>query len=314
MFCVILAVMSGWRTAAWLTLSLLMLHSAAAGANYFYDNAGRLTKVDYGEGGVVSYAYDAVGNLISRQVQPAATIAASSPVITSVTNAQSGSRTIAPNTWVAIYGTNLTPAGASRVWAAADFAAGVLPTQLDNIGVTVNGKSAFVYYISPTQVNILTPPDPMQGQVNVQLNNGGLASGSFSVQAQPVSLAFFVFDKGYVCAVHADGSLIGPTSLYPGKSTPAKSGEIVLLFANGLGVTNQPVTSASLAQSGNLPTLPVITIGGITAEVTFAGLISPGLYQLNVVMPSGSDNGDTSVTLTYRGLTTQAGLFLTVQK
>ena len=29
----------------------------------------------------------------------------------------------------------------------------------------VNGKSAFIYYISPTQINILTPPDALAGSV-----------------------------------------------------------------------------------------------------------------------------------------------------
>jgi uncharacterized protein (TIGR03437 family) len=49
------------------------------------------------------------------------------------------------------------------VWQGSDFTNGQMPTQLDGVSVTVNGKPAYVYYISPTQVNILTPPDPMPG-------------------------------------------------------------------------------------------------------------------------------------------------------
>jgi uncharacterized protein (TIGR03437 family) len=31
--------------------------------------------------------------------------------------------------------------------------------------------------------------------------------------------------------------------------------------------------------------MPVITIGGVAAKVTFAGLVSPGEFQFNVLVP-----------------------------
>lgn len=43
---------------------------------------------------------------------------------------------------------------------------------MDGVSVTVNNKPAFVYYISPSQVNILTPPDAIQGPVQVKVTNG----------------------------------------------------------------------------------------------------------------------------------------------
>jgi uncharacterized protein (TIGR03437 family) len=50
-----------------------------------------------------------------------------------------------------------------------------LPIPLDNVSVTVKGKNAYVYYISPTQINIFTPSDAMSGtvQVGVTKNGGG---------------------------------------------------------------------------------------------------------------------------------------------
>jgi uncharacterized protein (TIGR03437 family) len=190
-----------------------------------------------------------------------------------------------------------------------------LPTQLDGVGVTVNGKSAYVSYISPLQVNVLTPPDPMQGAVQVQLTNGGAASTSFTAQAQSTSPGFFVFNGGpYVVALHADYSFVGPTTLYPGQTTPAKPGEIILLYTDGFGSTSSAVTSGSLAQGGTLPTLPAVKIGGIVATVQYAGLISPGLYQFNVVVPSTAQNGDNTLTATSGGVGTQAGVLVTVQQ
>jgi uncharacterized protein (TIGR03437 family) len=85
--------------------------------------------------------------------------AQNSPVITLVANAEGGQVAIAPNTWVEVLGLNLAPSGDTRVWQAWDFVNGQVPAKLDGVSVTVNGKSAYLYYISPTQINVLTPPD-----------------------------------------------------------------------------------------------------------------------------------------------------------
>ena len=151
------------------------------------------------------------------------------PVVSSVANAEGGSPIIAPNTWVEIKGAGLALTGGSRIWQASDFANSQLPRALDNISVTVNGKAAYVYFISPAQVNILTPPDAMSGSVPVQVTVNGVSAG-FTAQAQAISPSFFVFNGGpYVTATHANGSLLGPASLYPGSTTPAKPGETVVL-------------------------------------------------------------------------------------
>jgi uncharacterized protein (TIGR03437 family) len=237
------------------------------------------------------------------------------PAISSVSNAEGGSSTIAPNTWVSIMGSNLAPAGDSRIWQASDFVNNQLPAQLDGVSVTVNGKAAYVYYISPSQVNILTPPDAMPGSVPVQVTVNGVASTAFTAQAQALSPSFFVFNSGpYVAAKHADGSLVGPATLYPGSSTPAKPGETAVLYANGFGATSTAVVSGSLVQSGTLSPLPVIKIGNTAATVQFAGLVSPGEFQFNVVVPSTTPNGDQAITATYNGSSTQAGTLLTVQQ
>jgi len=236
------------------------------------------------------------------------------PAITAVANAEGESPTIAPNTWVEIKGVNLAPAGDSRIWQGTDFVGGQMPTQLDHVSATLNGKSAYVYYISPTQINILTPPDALTGAVQVVVTNNGVATAAFTVQAQALSPSFFVFNGGpYVAAVHANGGLVGPATLYPGSTTAAMPGETVVLYANGFGPTSRPVVSGSILQSGALSPLPVIKIGGATATVQFAGLVAPGEFQFNVVVPSNAPDGDQAIAATYNGLTTQSGALLTVQ-
>lgn len=239
---------------------------------------------------------------------------ASAPVISKVANAEGEGPAIAPNTWVEIKGSNLSPSGDSRIWQGPDFVNGQLPTQLDGVSVAVNGKAAFVYYISPTQVNVLTPPDAISGLVQVTVTNNG-ASASAAAQAETISPSFFVFGDGiHVAAIHADGSLLGPASMsVPGYTfTPAKPGETISIYANGLGATSAPVVTGSLSQSGTLSPPPAVAIGGVSATVTFAGLVSPGLYQLNVVVPRNAPGGDEPVVAAYNGSSTQAGTLLTL--
>jgi uncharacterized protein (TIGR03437 family) len=236
------------------------------------------------------------------------------PVIGLVANAEGESAANAPNTWLEIKGLNLSKPGTGRIWQSSDFVGKQMPTQLDGVSVKVNGKAAYVYYISPTQVNVLTPPDTIAGPVQIVLTYNG-ASASYTAPAQSTSPSFFVFDTaGNVAATHADGSFLGPLTLYPGQTTPAKPSETIVLYANGFGPTSTPVVSGSITQSGTLTPPPTIKIGGVPATVTFAGLVLPGEYQFNVVVPLATPDGNHIVTATLNGITTQGNAMIAVQR
>jgi uncharacterized protein (TIGR03437 family) len=236
------------------------------------------------------------------------------PVIARVANAAGEMPMIAPNTWVEVDGLNLAPTGDARMWQTSDFTNNQLPKVLDGVSATVNGKAAYVYYISPAQVDILTPPDALQSSVQVQVTNNGAVAPAFATQAQALSPSLFVFGGGpYVAAQHANYSLLGPASLYPGSTTPAKPGETVLLYGNGFGPTSAQVVSGSIMQGGTLATMPQITMGGMTAMVQYAGLVAPGEFQFNVVVPNSLADGDQPVMVINGGSTTQPGTLITVQ-
>jgi uncharacterized protein (TIGR03437 family) len=257
----------------------------------------------------------AMANQTVTLPSPTCSLSAPAPAISLVANAEGEAPTIAPNTWVEIKGSNLAAPGDSRIWQGSDFVGNSMPTKLDNVSVTINGKPAFVYYISPLQINILTPPDALSGSVQVQVAYNGKSSAGFAVQTQPLAPSFFIFNGGpYVAATHANGAYIGPSTLYPGTTTPAAPGEIVAIYANGFGSTNVPVQSGSITQAGTLSPLPVIKIGGVTAAVQFAGLVAPGEFQFNVAIPSSLANGDQTVTATYNGVSTQPGTLITIHK
>jgi uncharacterized protein (TIGR03437 family) len=249
------------------------------------------------------------------------TTAASPPAINTngVLNAGSLAAAIAPGTWTSIFGSNLSPS--TRSWNNADFVGGNLPTSLDNVSVTIDGKAAVVSYISPTQINVLAPDDATTGLVLVQVKAPAGTSSTALVLQQTAAPAFFQLraaSTNYVAGTHADNSLLAGTALVqqglPG--TPAKPGETIVLYGTGFGATQPaisataPVTSAlSLANPQDLR----MRIGGVDATVVFGGLVSPGLYQFNVVVPNVPD-GDQTVVAELRGLATQSGLLLPVQR
>lgn len=222
---------------------------------------------------------------------------------------------LAPNTWMEIKGVSLAPQGNIRTWQHSDFVNDTMPVQLDGVSVTVNGKAAYVAYVSPIQVNILTPPGSVSGAVQVQLTNNGVTSNSFSLPSLPRSPVFFLLNGGpYVAALHPDGSLLGPATLYPGLTTPARPGETIAIYGTGFGTTDVPVIGGSITQSGTLSPLPLITVGGVSVLVSFAGLVAPGEFQFNVTLPATLADGDQQISAAYYGSATQANALITVKR
>jgi uncharacterized protein (TIGR03437 family) len=240
--------------------------------------------------------------------------AAPGPSISSggVMNGASFLSGIAPGSWITIQGTNLS--ATNRTWTNSDFVGNNLPTQLDGVRVTVDGLPAYVYFVSPTQLNVLSPADPSLGPVPIQVSNGSGTSNIVSANLGPLSPGLFTFNPmggRYAAAVHLDGAYLGPSDLFPGSSTPAKPGDTILLFGTGFGATSPPVTIGLTANSGPLSGQPTVRIGGVVATTLFGGIISPGLYQFNVIVPNLSD-GDQAVLVEVGGVSSQSNLFLSV--
>jgi uncharacterized protein (TIGR03437 family) len=247
------------------------------------------------------------------------------PTISYIITTSSGSTNISQNAWIEVHGTNLST-GVSETWSNASFANG-LPTNLGGTTATVDNLQAAIFYASPTQVNILAPLDSNTGLVPVVIatpNGSSTPTGVTEVQVAP---ALLVLDAaGHVAAEHATPPypLLGPASLdQPGYPfTPGVRGETVIIYATGFGqtsplFTNQIVNTGLNAGSPfplNLPTpLPTVTIGNLPATVSFAGLVSPGLYQLNVTIPASAPSGDLPIVAMYNGSSSQSTAVITVQ-
>jgi uncharacterized protein (TIGR03437 family) len=96
-------------------------------------------------------------------------------------------------------------------------------------------------------------------------------------------------------------------------ATAAHPGDVLEIFATGLGAST-PSVAPGLVFSGAYPTAapPSITIGGAAAELSYCGLVSAGLYQVNLTVPSSLATGTYPVVLTQNGVSSPSSALLKV--
>jgi uncharacterized protein (TIGR03437 family) len=247
-------------------------------------------------------------------------IRATQPVLQAFDN----SERMSAGTWIQIFGENLSET--TRQWRGDDFTQGRGPTALDGVRVNINGRPAFISYISPTQINAQAPDDDAVGPVNVEVINANGTSNAAVIQKtriSPAMLADARFASGgrsYVVAIYPDfnqtGTFVGPENLVAGaRFRPARPGETIIIYAVGCGPTNPP-SPAGQVPNASLPlALPFeFRIGGAAAPAQgalVAGFL--GLYQFNVTVPEVPD-GDARIELTVDGQATGQTLFIAVRR
>lgn len=248
--------------------------------------------------------------------------AAPLPVITStggIVNGASFLAGIASGSWMTIRGTNLSPT--TRIWTGTDFQGNQLPVSLDGVSVKVNNRDALVYYISPTQINALAPSDAATSPVSVTVTNWLGTSLAVQASYQQYAPGFFAFDPAnriYPAAVHPDGTFVGRVGLFGSAvaTVPARPGGRISLYGTGFGVTN-PAADPAVILPGAAPLITPntlrILVNNVAATIEFAGMVSNGLYQFNIMVPEVPD-GDQTLIAEIGGVRSQSTLRLTVQR
>lgn len=256
-------------------------------------------------------------------VSPAAGCGVAQPSINSVRSASDfgGLNTFASGSWVEIKGANL--ARTTRSWGSDDFAGGAAPTSLDGVSVTIDGKPAFVAYISPAQINVQAPADSTIGPVTVAVSTAACAAASAPAVRSAVAAgllapaAFKIAGRQYLAALYPDGAtFVGSSGMIPGiPLRPAAPGDVITLYATGLGdlapgavpglAAGSPVTVADLT----------VTFGSTAAAVLYAGTApnTIGLFQLNVVVPDVPD-GDQFIGVQQGSASIAAGGYLAIRR
>ncbi|HYL74523.1 MAG TPA: hypothetical protein VEU96_09980 [Bryobacteraceae bacterium] len=207
---------------------------------------------------------------------------------------------LAPGSIISIYGDRL----ADGTLAASTLP---LPTQLGNTQVSIAGQLIPLIFVSQFQINAVVPFG-----LNINTTHQVLVQRGITYsEPAPIDVAaaqpniFLANGYGILFAARADGT---PPFLIS-RDAPAKAGDILVIYCDGLGATNPAVADgvgsplSPLAQT----TSPVtVSVGGQNAPVLFAGLVPGfvGLYQVNAILPDGVAPGNSvPVTLTVAGLT-----------
>jgi uncharacterized protein (TIGR03437 family) len=233
-----------------------------------------------------------------------------------------GFPSVAPGSWVEIYGSNLAPD--TRGWAGSDFVGNNAPISLDGVSVSIGGQAAFVDYISPTQVNAELPSNISTGGVlQLTLSNGPATSAPVSLDVKATEpgllapVSFKVGENQYVVAQHSDGSYVLPVGAIAGiKSSPAKPGETIIIYGVGFGPVTPNIPAGQLVtESNHLSASLEILFGQTQAQLSYFGLAPDlvGLYQFNVVVPTVGDNDLVPLTFNLGGVPGTQTLFTAVQ-
>jgi uncharacterized protein (TIGR03437 family) len=219
---------------------------------------------------------------------------------------------VAPGSWIEIYGTRL--AASTRKWTAADFVGSQAPTSLNGTKVKIGGVDAFLSYVSSTQVNALIPFHVSAGAQELTVTTAAGTSAPYTITVnttQPGLYAPALFKIGgrqYAGALSADGAeFVFPSGSVPGTaSRRARPGETIVLYGVGFGQVAPTADVGQVVQQGNTLATPIeIFFGGTRAMVSYQGLVpgTVGLYQFNVVVP-GTIAGDTVPVTFSQGATT----------
>ncbi len=215
------------------------------------------------------------------------------PAVSSVvSNAMGSMTTVAPGEIVTIYGTNLSNY-TSGLAALSGYSS--LPLSLDGVSVMFGDVKAPLFYVAPGQINVQVPFETVAGSQPVTVVSPNGTGASFLANVDYLAPSIYVGSSGQAAVLRStDYSLITAAN-------PAHAGDVLLVFATGLGQTTPPLTTGSLTPAGTLfvTASATVTLGGATAPV-IASVASPdfaGLYQTAIVVPSGV-NGTVPLVLT----------------
>jgi uncharacterized protein (TIGR03437 family) len=240
------------------------------------------------------------------------------PMIRAVGNGATFGPELAMNSLISIVGTGLYGATARNLQSGdlqGDGRDLRFPTQLNCVAVDIGGERVPLTFASAGQINAQMPTGAAgRVPVTVIVNPGAseLRSEPMMVTVNPTAPGLFTFNGTAVAAASTmDGALITG-------SRNARPGELIALFATGLGASN-PVW-----QAGEIPGA-VAPVAGITvrlganilpmADIQYAGLAPgaiSGLYQINVRIPAGTAAGTTPVRITVGGVTSPEGTTISV--
>ncbi len=214
---------------------------------------------------------------------------------------------LAPNAIATLYGTNLSYNPPAVPVAQTQ---GMLPTTLAGVTVSVNGIPANLFYVSATQINFLIPYTINGSTASIFVLRDSAFGPTVNIPLAPAAPAFFQSLPNVALAVHPTGVLISAAA-------PAMPGEVVILFAEGLGRTRPDIQNGAITVMATplyTPASLTILLNGVplpAANIWYAGLAPgfSGLYQVNVQLPAQLDTNP-QIQMAIGSITSPSGVTL----
>ncbi|MBC7927345.1 MAG: alpha/beta hydrolase fold domain-containing protein [Bryobacteraceae bacterium] len=237
----------------------------------------------------------------AQQTTPPSTIAAVA--------AGSGTTTsnIAPGSIFTITGTNLATSTTTN----GSVMGSMLPTTLAGVQVTISGTLAALFSVSPAAISAQVPFEVQPGSQQLQVVRDGTAVATATVTVATTAPALFFDGTGLLALKFPNYSIVGAVN-------PAAPGELVLLYATGLGQTTPlmqtgvPVPSSALGNAAFNASRVTVQFGDVSAEPLHS-VAAPGfagLYQIAVRIPS-TQTGTIPVSIQTGGASSSAGTLIT---
>jgi uncharacterized protein (TIGR03437 family) len=221
---------------------------------------------------------------------------------------------VVPGSWIVIKGANLSLV-ASDTWANA-IVNNALPTALDGVSVSIGGQPAYVYYVSPGQINAIAPNlPPGPASLTVTTAVGQTVPVTVNVAAQ--APAFFLWPNNQAVATRTDGTFAVKPGTFAGATTvAAKPGDVIILWGTGFGATSPAAPQGTVTPVQTFNCAPVtVTVGSANAAV-YGCALSPGnagLYQVAIQVPALAD-GDYQLKVIINNAVSPDGVILSIMK
>ena len=179
-----------------------------------------------------------------------------------------------------------------------------LPTTLNGVSVQINGTSVPLIFVSPNQINFQFPWELInQTLVTITVTVSGTVGPALSVALNAAGPGIFVLNspgpaQGIVQISNTTIFAAPEGSITGVQTRPATRGvEFLTIYCTGLGDVNNRPANGAAASATTLSTTkatPTVTIGGVSATVSFSGLTPGfvGLYQVNAQVPANAPTGN----------------------